>query len=248
MKKITSPLRLAALGAAFSFFASSTQAASILNVDFSRGAGLAPQAGWESISGIGSPSGTFSGYTGLSAGNITVTVSGVEFDRLYRNGFTANPADDLPGTDLDEMYGDLLFRNESPTSDPSTWGTVDVTISGLLAGTYVFTTYHLINTPNPGDFDISVQDANGLRTIGNFEQGTGRVAPLPASFDPTIITFLAESNGTDNIVIQMDATTLSSGGNTGGWFGYNGLTVAPEPSSTALLGLGILGMLFHRRR
>jgi len=195
-----------------------------LQIDFSTGGGT--QAGWEAINGTGSPSGTFSGYTDLATGDITVSLSNIEFNRLYRNGFTG-ATEDFPETDLDAMYSDLLFRNDDAE-------TVDVTIAGLQAGTYQITSYHL-NAPNtPSVFDYKVQDADSPsfgQFVGNFPMGLGNAT----SFDPTVVNFEVESNGSDDIILQLDATFIGTGGNTGGWFGFNGLVIAvPDIPSTPL--------------
>ena len=213
------------------------QASSLLQIDFSSDAGT--QSGWEGLGGTAdatSANGMFSGYTGLAAGNITVNVTGLEFNRRHDNtSFDTN----FPTTTLDDMYGDMLFRNDNST-------TVDITISGLLAGTYQITTHHLINTPSPGDFDIDVQDADSpsfSQSLGNFAQGTGNAS----SFDPNVIVFNVVSNGSDDIILRMTQGTPSSGGTTGGWFGYSGIEITiPEPS-TALLGV-FGGLLLLRRR
>lgn len=226
---------LALILPAMAVFSGSAHAAT-LQIDFSTVAGS--QAGWETLGGTGSPSGSFSGYTGLSAGNITVSLANIGFDRQYNN--SASNTIDFPGTDLDEMYSDLLFRN-------NTSATVDVTIAGLLAGTYQITTHHLIASPNPSKFDLRVQDADNAafgQFVGNFTTGTGDAS----SFNPTVITFDVVSNGTDDIILQMTSTAASTGGNTGGWFGYNGMEIAvPEPSSALLGGLGMLALLRRRR-
>ena len=211
-------IKHAAILASLSWF--TTAQGGPLKVDFSTAAGT--QAGWEAIGGTGSPSGTFSGYTDLAAGDITVSLANIGFDRLYKNG-TSGPADNFPETDLDAMYSDLLFRNNDAA-------TVDVTISGLMAGTYQITTHHL-NAPNtPTQFDFIITDDNGTTTIGNYAMGLGNTS----SFNPTVITVLVESNGTDDIVIQMDATQLGTGGNTGGWLGFNGLEVRVPPTGFQL--------------
>ena len=232
--KLTHALILASL----SGFSAAHGAA--LLVDFSADAGT--QTGWESLGGTadGTPkSGTYSGYTDLAAGDITVTLTDLEFNRGYNNGTGAGT--DFTGTDLDAMYADILFRNDAGQ-------TIDIIISGLDAGTFQFTTHHLIASPSPGTFDFIVTDSTGTSTLGNYAMGTGSVGASP-TFNPTVITFQVVSNGVDDIVLQMDATTLSNGGNTGGWFGVNGMEIGaiPEPSSFALLGLGGLALLRRRR-
>ena len=123
--------------------------AATLQIDFSSDAGT--QSGWEALGGTadGTPkSGTFSGYTDLAAGDVTVTVAGTGlFNRGHNNSTGAGS--DFVGTDLDEMYADILARNTAG-------GTINLTISGLKAGTIQVTTHHLINTPNPGTFALDV--------------------------------------------------------------------------------------------
>lgn len=237
MKLSMYSIRLAAFGIAILMLVTTAQAS--LLVDFSTLA--SGQSGWETINGTGSPNGTFSGYDSLAgAGNdITVTASNIAFNRRYDN---SGVNDDIPGTTLDAMYGDILFRNNDSA-------TVDVTISGLLAGTFEITTYHLIDSPSPGQFNLIKTDDNGTTTVGNFTMGSYIAPPNLSPFNPTIITFSVTSNGIDDIVLQMDETVASSGGNTGGWYGYNGMEiVVPEPASLALLGLGSVIMLSRKRR
>ena len=231
--------RLLALGAAAALIPAGAQA-SPLQIDFSADAGT--QAGWEGLGGTAdasSKNGTFTGYTELAAGNITVALTGLEFNRTFTNGGSGV---DFPGTDLDAMYGDMLFRNDNST-------TVNVTITGLLAGTYTMTVHSLINTPNPGKFDLNVQDADSplfsQSVVDDEVQGTGTAS----TFNPNVIEFEVVSNGTDPVILQMaQGTVATSGGTTGGWFGYSGLEieVVPEPSSLALLAMG--GLMIARRR
>lgn len=222
----------------FLALATASQGASLLQIDFSTVAGA--QAGWETV-GAGAPltnpgnqSGSFSGYTDLSNGNVGVTISGIAYNRRYDNG-GAN--DDIAGTDLDAMYGDMLLRNDGNA-------TVDITITGLKAGTFRITTYHLQQPNTPSEFDFIKTDSNGTATVGNFAMGSGGLSPTP--FNPTIIIFNVVSNGTDSIVLKMDETFTGTGGNTSAWLGINGMTIVPEPSAALLGGLGLLILLRRR--
>jgi hypothetical protein len=227
---------------ALAVFSGTAMAASGFQLDFAN-ASTTAQPGWQTLGGTGSPSGSFPGFTGLSDGNITVSLTNISFDRLYKNGSTGSP-DDFPGTTLDNMYSDLLFRNVTGTP-------ITITVGGLKAGTYTFTTHHLNAVNTPSEFDLRVQDADSPafgQFVGNFAMGLGLGAPLtPASFNPTVISFDAVSNGNDPIILQMDATVLGTGGNTGGWWGINGLEIIPEPSTALLGALGMLALLRRRR-
>lgn len=232
---------LALILAALALLPGTAMSAILLQVDFSTQAGT--QAGWESLGGTatGTLNGSFSGYTGLSDGNVTMSVTNIQFNRLYRNG-TNQPADDFPGTDLDAMYSDLVFRNND------TGGPIDITITGLRAGRYQITTHHL-NAPNtPSRFDLDVQDADspafGQSAAADVPMGLGNTT----TFNPTVITFDVMSNGIDPIILRMSPTFIGTGGNTGGWWGINGMEIlAPEPSTVLLLGLGFLTFLRRRR-
>jgi len=208
---------------AFAIFSGAAMAATVLQLDFSADAGT--QSGWEGLGGTAdgtSKSGAFSGYTDLSAGDVTVSLTGLEFNRGYDNGTGA--VTDFPEPDLDAMYADMLFRNDNAS-------TVNITISGLKAGKFQITTHHLIRTPGPGTFILDVQDADSPsfgQSVGTFTQGTGVNG---VSFNPNVITFDVVSNGTDNIVVRMTQETPTSGGNTGGWFGFNGMEIAPAPAA-----------------
>lgn len=225
--------------AAVALLSSIAQAVPLL-VDFSTRAGS--QAGWETLgtaTDAASAVGVYSGYTELASGDITVTASGLEFSRRSNNGGTDT---NFPGTTLDAMYNDLLFRNDNGT-------TVNVTIAGLMAGTYEITTHHLIATPGPGTFILDAQDADSPsfgQSIGTFNQGTGD----GSTFNPNVITFDVLSNGTDPIILRMTQGTPTSGGTTGGWFGYNGMEIAavPEPSTFGLAAIGLLAIFGFARR
>lgn len=182
------------------------------------------QSGWEAFSDTAeanNKSVSYSGYTDLASGDITITTSGVQFTRNYNNADNAAP--DFPETDLDRVYNDLILRD--------TAGTLDITVEGLNAGTYQFTTHHLtqgIESSVPSTFSLSVQDADSPafgQDVGTFSMGKGNNAPL--YFAPTVAVFDVTSNGVDPVIVRITTGTFADGGGQGAWIGINGLVISP---------------------
>lgn len=210
------------------------QGADRFKLDFDNGGAPSPtQTGWEAFTetaDANNKSASYSGYTDLASGDITITTSGVQFTRNYDNTNTAAP--DFPGTDLDRVYNDLILRN-------STAATLNVSIAGLKAGTYQITTYHLvqaISSDRTAEFDLHVQDADSpsfSQWVGNFSMGKAHTTTGPI-FAPTAPTFTVTSNGTDPIILRLTGTYLNPQGGTLNWFGINGLEVRVPPPAFQL--------------
>lgn len=227
-------------------FSGSAYGATVFQLDFDNGSSAVSdrtQAGWQAFSDStdqNNKTEVYAGFTDLSAGNISITTTGVQFTRNTNNG---NLLTNLPGTDQDRLYNDLILRNAA--------GAIDISVSGLRAGTYVFTTHHLVqggSTSSPNDFNLLVQDANSPvfgQNVGNYLMGKGQ----SDFFEPTALVFEVVSNGTDPVIVRVDIPAPLGGGQ-GAWVGINGLEIAPipEPSSLGLLGLGSLLLLARRRR
>ena len=183
------------------------------------------QAGWAAFNptsdATANGTASYPGFLGLSSGDITITTSNMEFARTG-NQSDAAAVDVVGDGSLDDMYYDLIFRNDA-TASPQ------VSIGGLLAGSYRVTTYHHITDAGATktSFDLEVQDADSSsfgQTVGNFTMGNDITGP-------TIVTFDVTSNGTDPILLRLTANPLGPGG-TGNWFGFNGLEVTiPEPAT-----------------
>jgi hypothetical protein len=137
---------------------------------------------------------------------------------LFRDGFIA--------------FNTTLVANPLPVGD--------LTFTSLPAGPYQITTFHYdgsTSRTNPmNTFSISV---DGVEVLANQSQGA-LGEPHSGS------TFLFNSNGLDPVVVSfaLDARNLSSDL----WFNGFEMSLIPEPTSMALLGLGALGLLTRRRK
>lgn len=238
---------LALILPAFAVFPGSAYGATLFQLDFdnsSSAVGDRTQSGWQAFNEVAETNNNtqnYSGFTGLATGNISITTSGVQFTRnTSNNGNLTN----FPGTDQDRLYNDLILRNAA--------GAIDITVAGLKAGTYTFTTHHLVQggaSATPNDFNLLVQDADSPafgQNLGNFLMGKGDAT----FFAPTAVVFSVTSNGTDPVIVRMDIPTPDGGGQ-GAWVGINGLEVElfviPEPSTALLSAIGCLALLRRRR-
>lgn len=198
------------------------------------------QSGWEAFTKTADANNktvSYSGYSGLAAGNISITTSGVQFARNINNGGTHTA---FPGATLNEMYNDLILRNSA--------GTIDITVAGLKAGTYEIRTHHLSQGPSTSTgnpFTLLVQDSNNPSfgmTVGTFNMGKGN----DTHFAPLATSFTVTSNGTDPVIVRMDIPEPVGSGQ-GAWVGLNGFEIIPEPTAALLGSLGVL-LLLRRRR
>jgi hypothetical protein len=211
----------------------SLNAATLFQLDFDDTAGTL--AGWESFGALNGTN-NFSGYTGLASGDITIATSGTEFLRSDNS---------VVGSASNAMLNDLHLANNVP-GGPYTDHMV-VTVSGLAPGTYLLTTYHIIPTTNSinfPEFDFQIEDSNSTgafdRTVGSYQMGNAStITQVDTSFTIT---------GTDDMRFRLFTTNVTNGGSSN-WTGINGMEITiPEPSSSALIGLGVLGIMMRRRR
>ena len=99
------------------------------------------------------------------------------------------------------------------------------------------------NDRDEGNYEVLI---NGTTSLGTF-QVTGTQSSLESTEPNTYVVFDSPQIGVTSIQINMTDGTLGAGGRK---YGLDELEVwaIPEPSSTALLGLGGLALALRRRR
>jgi PEP-CTERM motif len=136
------------------------------------------------------------------------------------------------------------------TVNGTTWNNVQLTLGGSDAGLVVSNNTTSANTVN-GWF-VSDNILNPGATGAGQDWFTGLTAtisdPLAANDPNFAIRMVNASTGADDVSTQ--GTALNN--NSGNWRFDNvtisGVAVVPEPSTVAMVGMGILGMLSLRRR
>ena len=180
--------------------------------------------GWSSLAPIGTQGAQFDVST-LGYSNITVSF-------------------DWYATTQGEANMQLQY-----TSNGSTWNNVQLTLGGSDAGLVVSNNTTSANTVN-GWF-VSDSISNGVANAGQ-DWFTGLTATItdPSAANNTnfAIRIVNASTGADDVSTQ--GTALNN--NSGNWrldnVAIDGVAAVPEPSTVAMVGLGLVGMLTIRRR
>ena len=251
-KTIKTTLTLAGLALA----ATSLHAASV-QVDInSTNTGSGPnQTGWspwlfnQNFSGGLNVSSSFT-YADATDGTLAATVATTTPAGGRSYGIT-NVDQSGGALSIPDVWDDLVFFNNNVN------GSMTITLGDLSAGTYQFTSYSYANGPvgNPGFGDSGIADVS-VNTGGGFVD-TGLNVTMGANANPDLTTADLETNSTvtfqftvanDNDQVSILYNGLAANG--GDTFGINGfeLTAVPEPSTTALLGLGGLALFLRRRK
>jgi hypothetical protein len=180
--------------------------------------------GWSSLAPIGTQGAQFTVST-LGYSNVTVSF-------------------DWYATTQGEANMQLQY-----TADGSTWNNVKPTLGGSDAGLVLSNNTTSANTVN-GWF-VSDSISNGVAGAGQ-DWFTGLTATItdPSAANDTnfAIRIVNASTGADDVSTK--GTALNN--NSGNWrldnVDITGLAAVPEPSTVAMVGLGLVGMLAFRRR
>ncbi|MFW6162391.1 MAG: LamG-like jellyroll fold domain-containing protein, partial [Planctomycetota bacterium] len=187
------------------------------------------QAGFEPFEfaeGGGNPprSLSFASQAG-SDGTVDVTIAGYTHFRDYE-AVTGVFADQGP------LLSDMVLRNRD--------GTLTLTLDDLLPGLYSMETWHHSTQFGGGDFDLA------MRLGGGAAQTLFTGVPVTGGPNPNSISTLSFRFETDGSPVHFEFM----GGADREHLSLNGFRVTrvPEPTTLALLGLGVAGAAWRRRR
>ena len=146
------------------------------------------------------------------------------------------------GSDTPDLLRDWTGTDARKYGDPLT-----MTISGLPAGEYGWLSYHHDTEDQTGIFDVAIVDANGQRDIQGIDISDGREPDSVKTLaDVTKLSTIIVSDGSD-ITFTFSTVFDDTASGSERFFVMNGFEIVPEPTTIALLGMGVLGMIRKRR-
>ncbi len=170
-----------------------------LKIDFSRTGGPV-EAGYEGYFAGHENPGTFTaqsysafGATVTVTPNWTASATAAAMQMIDRGG--------NDGTNAPNLLRDWIGTDNRQPGDPMT-----LTISGLAAGTYTWTSYHHDPEDQTGLFDVTVNDAAGSATTTGIDISSTRYDGIVALVDVTTFTTDIVSDGSD-ITLVFDVTS-----------------------------------------
>ena len=125
---------------------------------------------------------------------------------------------------------------------------IDLTLQGLADGDYSITTYHhtFYSPSDDVTFDVLVTDFDRTDVLVHNDLVSSFGSSVTTADISTAVTFFTVSGGND-VTLTFDPEATGFDGLD--QLMLNGFVLSvPEPSSTALLGLGGLALMLRRRR
>ena len=196
------------------------------------------QAGWDLVDG----SRNQVSISGVVDG-VTITVDG-SYGRAAGtssdggNYLVTNHTDG----DLDNLLSSGRLVNNAADN-------IDLTLQGLADGDYSITTYHhtFYSPSDDVTFDVLVTDFDRTDVLVHNDLVSSFGSSVTTADISTAVTFFTVSGGND-VTLTFDPEATGFDGLDQLLLNGFQLTFVPEPSSTALLGLGLSSLLLRRRR
>ncbi|YCM44181.1 PEP-CTERM sorting domain-containing protein [Verrucomicrobiaceae bacterium 227] len=225
-------------------------ATTLLQIDYQMTGGIdqGSEAGWTAQDVAKTTQGATI-VTSVGGIDLTLTANGAGGVLHSRGGTSELRSTEISGTSWNDMVEDLVTARDGD-------GSISVTIAGLsLTDTHTLTVWHNDSYNNAGAptnegfasglYSVTPSVINGT-LVGFADPGAAShvrdTAPADDSqFNTSIISFMADGGG--NATINLTAGS-------GSFVAISGLQLdsVPEPSSTLLMGLSVLGLALRRRR
>jgi hypothetical protein len=181
-----------------------------------------------------------------SGGAATITINNLDTNGSGVGGIDWRDRGDSSSSDPLVLLGEDFVKNNG--------GIVRLTLSGLAAGTYNATSYHI----DPGftqsqNIQVFLDEGSGFSNtgaVGNSFVSAGGVNGLTTALvQSTAANFQFTTDGNTDVVVVFDGRTDPGVGENGETplTGFN-FTLIPEPSSAILSLLGGLAFIVRRRR
>ena len=162
-------------------------------------------------------------------GDFTINSSGGNGD--YDRGIPSG------ANQIDDLYRDFIFSQGTSI-------TIAISGVGIAADTEYELTFYAYDSGEPRRTAV----AGTAGTTGTKLEGFGGSTTAPTTLDQYALTGTFTSDSTGNLTFLVDGSGPAPG--TAGRSAINGFEISavPEPSTTALLGLGGLALILRRRK
>jgi len=223
-----------------------TAHAAVLSVDFGNtNFGSVTQAGFELFNADGNSSSSDTRIYSTDSGDVDVTVNGKRTADGIDGLFNRSGVTDGGALTYAAIYNDFAYDNAASGET-----TMELVLSGagITADTAYALTFYSYDTDATVTGNVVTTSYNGSSgTTGSASDLIYTIGTNPTTNDQYSTTGLFTSDNTGTLTVTM-ASSVSGDVFTGVRLNAFEFDVVPEPSTTALLGLGGLALILRRRK